>query len=112
MQPVKVLAHLRPALKTPATGHAHQLHPFLHPVLLQLLQKRLDTVGTQHIVEQHAQIPHAHRLRGTNQRGLKDPLGIHRVHGSEASGEVARCTESATPRIKKKDSVCQRSARQ
>jgi hypothetical protein len=81
VQAVQVFAHFGAALEAPAAGHLHQLHAALGPVVLQVLQQRLDGVGAQLVVEQHAHLAHRQGLLRADQGGFEDALGIRRIHG-------------------------------
>ena len=89
VQPVKVVAHVGPALKTPAGADAHEFQAALRPVFLQFDEQRLDGVGTEFIAEQHAKVAHRQRLSRTDQGGFENALGIRRIHGSRYPGKGA-----------------------
>ena len=80
VQPIQVLAHLGPTLKTPAAGHAHQFDTAAGPVVGQILEQRLEGVGTQRVVEQHAHVAQRQRLLRTNQCGFENTLCVRHIH--------------------------------
>ncbi len=89
VQAIEVVAQFGPALEAPAAAHAHELQAALRPVFLQFEQQRLDRVGAQFVVEQHAQFAHRQRLGRTDQGGFENALGIRRIHGSRYPGKGA-----------------------
>ena len=91
MESIQVFTHFGTALKAPTGSHLHQFHAPLRPVSLQVLQQHLQSIRPQRVIEEHPQLTQGHRLRRTNQGCLKDPLGIHRIHGSAIPGKKHAC---------------------
>ena len=89
VQAIQVVAHLGPALEAPAGGDVDQFQAALRPVVLHLVQQRLDGVGAEFVVEQHAQFAQGQRLGRTDQGGFKNALRIRRIHGSRCPGRGA-----------------------
>jgi len=97
MQPVEILAQLGPALEAPARGQRDQLDAPAFPVTAQFVKQAAQAVRAEFIGEQAAHLAQRQRLRGTDQRGLKDALGILGVHERKCALNQAKSGKSSGP---------------
>jgi len=75
----------------------HQLDALAFPVAAELVEQAANGIGAELVGEQAAHLAQRQRLRGTDQRGLEDALGILGVHERKCALNQAKSGNPSGP---------------